>query len=54
MLAMSETLAGPGAQFSFVAFAKRWLVRPVVKTTADELHRHDQRWFLELDAEEVL
>lgn len=54
MLAMSETHARPGAQFSFVAFAKRWPVRLVVKTTVDELHRRDQRSFLELDAEEVL
>lgn len=54
MLAMSETLAGPRAQFSFVAFSKQWFVHPVVKTAVDELHRRDQRWFLKLDAEEVL
>jgi hypothetical protein len=48
---MSETLAGPEAQFSFAAFAKRWLVHPVVKTTVNELHRLDQISFLELDAE---
>lgn len=53
MLAMSENPVWPGAQFSFVAFARRWLVCPVVKAMVDELHRHGQRWFLELDVEEV-